>query len=259
MKPRESEDSDNFEDDEYNQEDEDAEVEEDFTPPPVKRTIKFVVANPKKRASAPSAPPKISPKKRTRASTRIYDEEEEEEEEDEEEEEEDPPAEEDYDFGEEEEVGGNEEVDDEEPDFTKMTARQRARYDESTPDRLMELPQDLFKKKPQLTEEEQQLRRAELARRRKNMSVRRLEEEKQETLDKLLKKRATRSRKVIDEGGDTDSGMGANGDDAAIQRKRETLKHPAVSHWISTKEKFSLSWEQAFLDKGATVADAPSQ
>lgn len=53
-----------------------------------------------------------------------------------------------------------------------------------------------FKKK--LTEEEIQLRRAENARKRKNLSEKRLEEEKRETLNKLLKKRAGKSRSKVD-------------------------------------------------------------
>ncbi|CCE66149.1 hypothetical protein TPHA_0O01820 [Tetrapisispora phaffii CBS 4417] len=45
-----------------------------------------------------------------------------------------------------------------------------------------------------LTEEEIQLRRAENARKRKNLSEKRSEEEKREVLDKLLKRRAAKSR-----------------------------------------------------------------
>ncbi|KAL3229517.1 Ino eighty subunit 2 [Nakaseomyces bracarensis] len=58
-----------------------------------------------------------------------------------------------------------------------------------------------FKKK--LTEEELQLRRAENARKRKNLSEKRLAEEKRETLNKLLKKRAGKSRSKIDKRGET--------------------------------------------------------
>lgn len=45
-----------------------------------------------------------------------------------------------------------------------------------------------------LTEEEVQLRRAENARKRKNLSEKRSEEEKQETINKLLRRRAGKSR-----------------------------------------------------------------
>ncbi|AEY94881.1 FABL178Wp [Eremothecium gossypii FDAG1] len=45
-----------------------------------------------------------------------------------------------------------------------------------------------------LTEEELQLRRAENARKRRNLSEKKLEEEKQDTINKLLKRRAGKSR-----------------------------------------------------------------
>ncbi|QLG74219.1 hypothetical protein HG535_0G01030 [Zygotorulaspora mrakii] len=48
-----------------------------------------------------------------------------------------------------------------------------------------------------LTEEESQLRRAENARKRKNLSEKRSEEEKQETINKLLRRRAGKSRSHI--------------------------------------------------------------
>ncbi|QLQ79402.1 hypothetical protein HG537_0C00490 [Torulaspora globosa] len=48
-----------------------------------------------------------------------------------------------------------------------------------------------------LTEEQAQLRRAENARKRKNLSEKRLEEEKQETVNKLLRRRAGKSRSHI--------------------------------------------------------------
>lgn len=45
-----------------------------------------------------------------------------------------------------------------------------------------------------LTEEEQQLRRAENSRKRRNLSEKKLEEEKQDTINRLLKRRAGKSR-----------------------------------------------------------------
>ena len=57
------------------------------------------------------------------------------------------------------------------------------------------------------TEEEIQLRRAENARKRKNLKEKRLEEEKRDTINKLLKKRASKSRSNIpvDEIGNDDA------------------------------------------------------
>ncbi|CDF89295.1 ZYBA0S04-00848g1_1 [Zygosaccharomyces bailii CLIB 213] len=56
-----------------------------------------------------------------------------------------------------------------------------------------------------LTEEEVQLRRAENARKRKNLSEKRLEEEKQETINKLLRRRAGKSRSHLPREDDKES------------------------------------------------------
>ncbi|AMD22823.1 HHR054Wp [Eremothecium sinecaudum] len=50
-----------------------------------------------------------------------------------------------------------------------------------------------------LTEEELQLRRAENARKRRNLSEKKLEEEKQDTINKLLKRRAGKSRSNLNQ------------------------------------------------------------
>lgn len=65
------------------------------------------------------------------------------------------------------------------PDLTKLTRRQRAAYDETQEDEgsLMALSNEAQKKK-HLTAEEISMRRAEMARRRKNLSEKRNEEEK---------------------------------------------------------------------------------
>ncbi|KAG5946491.1 hypothetical protein E4U59_003716 [Claviceps monticola] len=140
------------------------------------------------------------------------DEEEEEEEEDEDEdEEEDEDEDEDEDEeeegegegeGEEEEedaegeveVGGDMEMDSVDgsqegsPDLTKMTKRQRARF-EDEPQEYMKLSDEVQVKK-HFTAEELSMRRQEMARRRRNLSEKRTEEVKMETINKLLKKQA---------------------------------------------------------------------
>lgn len=58
-----------------------------------------------------------------------------------------------------------------------------------------------------LTEEEAQLRRAENARKRKNLSEKRLEEEKQETINKLLRRRAGKSRSHIPKDDEPEEGQ----------------------------------------------------
>ncbi|KAI5241416.1 hypothetical protein E4T43_05490 [Aureobasidium subglaciale] len=78
-------------------------------------------------------------------------------------------------------------------DLTKLTRRQRAVYDEEQDESLMALSNEAQKKK-HLTAEEHAMRRAEMARRRKNLSEKRNEEEKMDTINKLLKKPATKRR-----------------------------------------------------------------
>lgn len=63
------------------------------------------------------------------------------------------------------------------PDMTKLTRRQRAAFEEETDNSLMALSNEAQKKK-HLTAEEHAMRRAEMARRRKNLSEKRNEEEK---------------------------------------------------------------------------------
>ncbi|KAI8624568.1 hypothetical protein F5Y19DRAFT_490802 [Xylariaceae sp. FL1651] len=93
------------------------------------------------------------------------------------------PAEEDDDLGSDDD-GSQAET----PDLTKMTKRQRARFEENG-DALMKLSDEVQAKK-HFTAEELSMRRAEMARRRRNLSEKRNEEVKMETINKLLKKQA---------------------------------------------------------------------
>jgi Ino eighty subunit 2 len=63
------------------------------------------------------------------------------------------------------------------PDLSKLTRRQRGFYEETEGQNLMALSNEALKKK-HLTAEEHAMRRAEMARRRKNLSEKRNEEEK---------------------------------------------------------------------------------
>ncbi|KJK83349.1 hypothetical protein H634G_01478 [Metarhizium anisopliae BRIP 53293] len=74
------------------------------------------------------------------------------------------------------------------PDLTKMTKRQRARFEEE-PQEYMKLSDEVQVKK-HFTAEELSMRRQEMARRRRNLSEKRNEEVKMETINKLLKKQA---------------------------------------------------------------------
>lgn len=86
---------------------------------------------------------------------------------------------------------GNEE--EEELEATKENTTDSTRSATTRSKMLLDLLEDGGSKK-KLTDEEIQLRRAENARKRKNLSEKRLEEEKQDTINKLLKKRAGKSR-----------------------------------------------------------------
>ncbi|KAI9759998.1 MAG: hypothetical protein M4579_001935 [Chaenotheca gracillima] len=81
------------------------------------------------------------------------------------------------------------------PDLSKLTRRQRMRMDEITGGELLELPSE-SKAKKILSAEEHAMRRAEMARRRKNLSEKRNEEEKMDTINKLLKKQAPKQRRA---------------------------------------------------------------
>ncbi|OSS50456.1 hypothetical protein B5807_04754 [Epicoccum nigrum] len=76
---------------------------------------------------------------------------------------------------------------DETPDVTKLTRRQRAVLEQEEDGSLLALSNEAQKKK-HLTAEEHAMRRAEMARRRKNLSEKRNEEEKLDTINRLLKK-----------------------------------------------------------------------
>ncbi|OAF59443.2 hypothetical protein VC83_03712 [Pseudogymnoascus destructans] len=113
------------------------------------------------------------------------------------------------------------------PDLSKLTKRQRARLDESGSGHLMALPDEVQVKK-HLTAEEHAMRRAEMARRRKNLSEKRNEEEKMETINKLLKKQApkTNARRR-----DLNGLTGEVGPDGEPGRPNS-----AYVRWISNKE-----------------------
>ncbi|KAF7543782.1 hypothetical protein G7Z17_g10476 [Cylindrodendrum hubeiense] len=90
---------------------------------------------------------------------------------------------------EEEEVDSDDEgSQDDEVDMTKLTKRQRARFEEE-PQQYMKLSDEVQAKKV-FTAEELSMRRQEMARRRRNLSEKRTEEVKMETINKLLKKQA---------------------------------------------------------------------
>ncbi|RAL17802.1 PAPA-1-like domain-containing protein [Aspergillus homomorphus CBS 101889] len=74
-------------------------------------------------------------------------------------------------------------------DLTRMTKRQRGNLGND----FLQLPMEPQVKK-HLTAEERAMRRAEMARRRKNLSEKRNEEEKMDTINRLLRKQAPKRR-----------------------------------------------------------------
>ncbi|KAI9681315.1 MAG: hypothetical protein M1817_002598 [Caeruleum heppii] len=118
------------------------------------------------------------------------------------------------------------------PDLSKLTRRQRGRMDEILPGELLALPSETKAKKI-LTAEEYAMRRAEMARRRKNLSEKRNEEEKvffkMETINKLLKKQAPKTRRIRQPENE--------GDDTPMTTEVEVEKPKAtVVRWTSTRE-----------------------
>ena len=110
----------------------------------------------------------------------------------------------------EEDAEGDEDDEDREgtPDLSKMTRRQRARFEE-TPQEYMKLSDEVQVKKV-FTAEELSMRRAEMARRRRNLSDKRNEEVKAETINKLLKRQAPKTTKKNALGDDDDEEGGSS-------------------------------------------------
>lgn len=121
----------------------------------------------------------------------------------------------------------------------RLTERQRAKLEEEPSadkyedlvfarmdEQLLALNSKTAKKKE--TAEQMALRKAENARKRATYKTRQLEEEKRETLNKLLKRRATKSRETISE-----EALEAG---PLLKRRRPVLEHPALSRWICRPE-----------------------
>ncbi|CAI4051297.1 hypothetical protein SUVZ_14G1160 [Saccharomyces uvarum] len=102
-------------------------------------------------------------------------------------------------------MNGNGNEEDEEVEATKENTTDSTRSTTTRSKMLLDLLEDGGSKK-KLTDEEIQLRRAENARKRKNLSEKRLEEEKQDTINKLLKKRAGKSRSHLPNEDDKNDG-----------------------------------------------------
>ncbi|KAH6877304.1 PAPA-1-like conserved region-domain-containing protein [Thelonectria olida] len=106
-----------------------------------------------------------------------------------------------------------------EVDLSKMTKRQRARF-EDEPQQYMKLSDEVQAKKV-FTAEELSMRRQEMARRRRNLSEKRNEEVKMETINKLLKKQAPKISRKGGAGGETND--------------ESSKPNPIFVRWVSNK------------------------
>lgn len=121
------------------------------------------------------------------------------------------------------------------PDTLKMTERQRARLEETSvkfEDTFQEMDEQLLSlnkktQKKKETEEQIALRKAENARRRAHYKTKQLEEEKRDTLNKLLKRRANKTRENVDEDPDLKS---------LLRPRRPLMQHPALVRWVCKPE-----------------------
>ncbi|KAG5358301.1 INO80 complex subunit 2 [Yarrowia sp. B02] len=134
------------------------------------------------------------------------------------------------------------------PDPDRMTNRQKSMMrDEKGPsnDDFLQLPANSSRQQKILSQEEQALKRTELARRRKNLSERKLEEEKMDTLNKLLYKQPKKTASGADTPQEEEKGA---------KKRREFISHPAMSSWRSTKEGVTLSWGVDSGDASAALS-----
>lgn len=121
-------------------------------------------------------------------------------------------------------------------DTSKRTARQRGVLAE---DDLMSLSNDIQSKKPALTADEAALRRSENARRRKNLSEKKLDEERQETINRLLNKQAGKSKDFKKAAAEEDrAAEGA----VAVRAQRPLPK--GMIRWVSTREGNTVSFPE---------------
>ncbi|PLB40209.1 PAPA-1-like domain-containing protein [Aspergillus candidus] len=110
-------------------------------------------------------------------------------------------------------------------DPNKMTKRQRG----SLGNDFLQLPMEPQVKK-HLTAEERAMRRTEMARRRKNLSEKRNEEEKMDTINRLLRKQAPKRRGRIPA---AEAAEAASGD----QETQEVEKvDPIFARWVSGRD-----------------------
>jgi Ino eighty subunit 2 len=114
------------------------------------------------------------------------------------------------------------------PDPAKMTNRQRARVEYGGDDLHLEelAPKRAPAAKTKESEHETALRKAETNRRRLDYKNKQLEEEKRDTLNKLLKRRANKTRE--NPKGDDEE----EAERSTAKPRRPEFTHPAMARWV---------------------------
>ncbi|KKY37414.1 hypothetical protein UCDDA912_g02567 [Diaporthe ampelina] len=120
---------------------------------------------------------------------------------------------------------------------TRMTVRQRARFEDLDESHYQALSNEVQAKKV-FTVEEKAMRRAEMARRRRNLSEKRNEEVKQETINKLLKKQASKTNR---------KGGHVIGEDV-LGEGEPRKPNPIFIRWVSTREGERVSVPEEILE-----------
>ncbi|KAK2671094.1 hypothetical protein RAB80_013516 [Fusarium oxysporum f. sp. vasinfectum] len=133
---------------------------------------------------------------------------------------------------------------DESVDLTKMTKRQRARFEDDNAHQYMKLSDEVQAKKV-FTAEELSMRRQEMARRRRNLSEKRNEEVKMETINKLLKKQAPKINRKA-------AAAGAGG------LEDSNKPDPVFVRWVSNKNGVRVAVTEEMLDSPAGQVFKPA-
>lgn len=122
-------------------------------------------------------------------------------------------------------------------DISKMTKRQRGNLGND----FLQLPMEPQIKK-HLTAEERAMRRAEMARRRKNLSEKRNEEEKMDTINRLLRKQPPKKR-----GRGAAEGAEATPGEQEAQEPENQKADPTMVRWVSNRQGSQLSVPEEWL------------
>ncbi|KAL4933420.1 PAPA-1-like domain-containing protein [Aspergillus undulatus] len=122
-------------------------------------------------------------------------------------------------------------------DMSKMTKRQRGNLGND----FLQLPMEPQIKK-HLTAEERAMRRAEMARRRKNLSEKRNEEEKMDTINRLLRKQAPKRRGRIPAAEAAENAA----DDQQTAAEYEPVD-PTMVRWVSGREGSRVAVPEAWV------------